>query len=74
MNINQVVSTIQPLTYINIRQMAGKDPERLMVVCSPETRRAVVATGHEVMPVGRPPHIPHRPHVSPVYDQAGPTL
>ena len=57
---------------VDVREMTVEDPERLALVCSPESGRPVVATGGEIVTVRSEGAVPDWEHVALVAHQAGP--
>lgn len=62
------------LDNINVRIVSSKDPQRLMVVRCPQSRRPVVSDRREVVAVRRELDIPNRVDVPFVNDDTSPRL
>lgn len=60
--------------YVHVWQMSSKDPQWLVVVCSPEANCPVMATWDKIVAMCWPSDIPNWPYMSSVHYQTGPTL
>ena len=57
---------------VDVRKMTVEDPERLALICGPQSGRPVVAAGSEIVAVRCEGAVPDREHVALVAHQAGP--